>query len=400
MKKGIVMERHQQFIILMTEEGEFEKGIALVKNPKIGEEVQYRPLKSKQRKPNFHLSKFNSPMKLLPMVSIILLLMLPFYLIPGNNETFAYVMIDINPSIELEVDGQYHVQNIRPLNKDAETIVEQLENVKDEKLEIIIDRIMSKSEQTGLINDEKNMLVGISFVDENADQTFSENLHQFSDEDVSDWNIATFIVPKNVRDEALVNNISMNKAMSETMNESNVDEAIIDEKEKMIINSFYHNEQKDKNPKLIEAAEEKEQVHIEEKTPSTDIEIDAENREFKVKATGEKAKEEKEKPIPNYEIKHNSNANHNSLNNNKVKEQKSKDKPNANQNDQSNQNKDMKVKQEKKNNQPNHQDSKKHKEKHEKKNQNNKVNIDKHKNKQYDEKNNENDHHHNDNNKN
>ncbi|QGS68437.1 hypothetical protein CV093_07385 [Oceanobacillus sp. 143] len=76
------------------------------------------------------------------------------------------------------------------------------------------------------------MLVGISFVDENADQTFSENLHQFSDEDVSDWNIATFIVPKNVRDEALVNNISMNKAMSETMNESNVDEAIIDEKEK------------------------------------------------------------------------------------------------------------------------------------------------------------------------
>ncbi|QGS68436.1 hypothetical protein CV093_07380 [Oceanobacillus sp. 143] len=120
-------------------------------NPKIGEEVQYRPLKSKQRKPNFHLSKFNSPMKLLPMVSIILLLMLPFYLIPGNNETFAYVMIDINPSIELEVDGQYHVQNIRPLNKDAETIVEQLENVKDEKLEIIIDRIMSKSEQTALL---------------------------------------------------------------------------------------------------------------------------------------------------------------------------------------------------------------------------------------------------------
>lgn len=236
MKKGIVMEQHRRYTIIMTREGTFLKTIP-IKDAAIGAEVSYNGFKTGAP------TVITIPTRLLVIVLVLVLLLVPFYLAMDKNETYAYVNVDVNPSIELAIDENLDVDSIRPINKDATKLVNELTGYQDTQLEKVISMIMKKSEEAERINEGKNMLVGFSYMNkESNNNPISDNLKQLSAKD-PDWEIVTFRVPKDVRDTARKEDKSMNEIMVKTMMESSVQPTnSINEKEKEIIHTFYHTE--------------------------------------------------------------------------------------------------------------------------------------------------------------
>ncbi|HLR40028.1 MAG TPA: anti-sigma factor domain-containing protein [Virgibacillus sp.] len=242
MKKGIVMKKHRRYMIVMTSRGIFQKA-APIEHSLIGDEVYFQPIHSKKWLAFFFYTKKNrrTSVGLLATVCMLLLIAMPFYFIMGKEETYAYVNIDINPSVELKVDHTLHVHDMTPLNEDADKIVRKISEYKHKDLEKVIAMIMNKSEEEGFINKGKSMLVGVSFKGkETEDIEMIARLKQHLTRDKSSWEIAAFHVPKQIREKAKEKNKTMNETMiKEIVEKDNMEKNTVNQDDKVIIETFY-----------------------------------------------------------------------------------------------------------------------------------------------------------------
>lgn len=242
MSKGIVMERHRTYSIVMTSDGGFHK-VKPVKDAGIGTEVSYEVLVSKKK--SIVYFQHHKPAKYIAIACVLILFVMPFYFLIGQSKTYAYVNLDINPSLEIELNKDLQVVSISPLNDDAETLVKQLSHYKDKKIEQVIEQIMNKSDTLGLTKSGKNVLVGVSYVD-HKDTAILDTVDAYFSTHKTAWGIATFKVPKEIREHALEKDISMNKAMADSLDESadpaiKVTQTRVNDEEKELIHSFYTN---------------------------------------------------------------------------------------------------------------------------------------------------------------
>ncbi|MBP1970153.1 hypothetical protein J2Z83_002269 [Virgibacillus natechei] len=250
MKKGIVMEQHRHYTIIMTKEGMFQKAMPIQRTV-IGAEVSYTLLNKKKKlfifaNPMKQMKQGNVPTQLLVTVCLFVFLFVPLYLMMGENETYAYVNVEINPSIELEVDEDMAVHSIRPLNNEASTIVREMPAYQNKQVDKVIEMIMDKSEETEFINDKKSMLVGVSYVKEGKESnSIPEPLKMQFPMDDTEWQIASFHVPKGLRDTAQNNNKSMNEVLATALKEDNTTVECsqaysVNDEERAIITNFYN----------------------------------------------------------------------------------------------------------------------------------------------------------------
>lgn len=242
MKKGIVMEKHPRFTIVMTPDGNIYK-VKPVKEAEIGAEVHYEFIDLKKGRASLFQSKKGSIVKYIAVACIIMLFVVPFYFLGGQNKTYAYVNLNINPSLEIEIDKDLRVVSINPLNDDAKTLMQQLSNYEDKQIEQVIEIIMDKSDALELTENGKNILIGVSYVNSQDVSVLNSIDHYFKTHHTS-WEIATFQVPKKIRERAIEKNIPMNRLMAKLMNNSDMEvdtktRASDDEKE--LIYSFYTN---------------------------------------------------------------------------------------------------------------------------------------------------------------
>src|SRR5699024_9708562 len=108
--------------------------------------------------------------------------------------------------------------SIKPVNADATVLIEQLDDLKGKKIEVVLEEIMEESEAVGLIKNGKNMIVGVNYLGKNKGNLINfEKLKQLPG---SEWGIVSFIIPKEVREIAEKKHISMNKAMLERVNKN------------------------------------------------------------------------------------------------------------------------------------------------------------------------------------
>ncbi|AUJ25677.1 MULTISPECIES: anti-sigma factor domain-containing protein [Virgibacillus] len=246
MNKGIIMEKRREYMIVLTKDGAFHKAIP-IKGVDIGMEVCFDPL-SDQRKLMFMQRKkqHHNFFSFLAFVSMICLFVLPFYFVADNNRVYAYVGIDINPnpSIEFKLDEDLHVQGIRSINDEAKRISQHLMNYKDKNAIDVIPLFIEKVEQAGLTNKNKQVIIGISSLQE-TDVTLFEELKEKS-VSLQGWKITTVKVPNEIRNVAEAQNLSMNELMAKELAEKNpmriqfknVEE--LKEEDRAIIQSFYN----------------------------------------------------------------------------------------------------------------------------------------------------------------
>ncbi|WP_188456563.1 anti-sigma-I factor RsgI family protein [Virgibacillus oceani] len=327
MKKAIVMEKHRRYTIVLTQDGNFQKAKP-VKNAAVGAEVSYEIYKENEHLLFFfHPSKVNKSFRLIAMACLLLLIVMPFYFISNSSKTYAYVNVDINPSIELEIGEDLKVRSILPLNDDAKKLVKELTHYKSKPLDEVLSDIMDKSEEKGLIKNGKNVLVGVSYVDSNTHKRSVLNtIDSYFLDHHTDWKTATFSVPKEIRENAKEQETSMNKLMAESFREENSlndDTDIskqdqVNDEEKAIINSFYNNrsdnadpvDSKEKSEKASEKASEEKQHSSKHKEKNGQLNSNQKNSVKQVKANNGKGNA-KAKKMRETRVKHNKGKNNN-----------------------------------------------------------------------------------------
>lgn len=121
--KGIVCEKKTKYMIFLTKDGKFLRGVPIISNPEIGQEVEFRlmgvtTLNRKWTKPSF----------LAPViVAAMFLLFVIASFIPNPGTALAYVQLDANDSVELGVDQEGLVVTLRSLNDTAPIMLEDWE---------------------------------------------------------------------------------------------------------------------------------------------------------------------------------------------------------------------------------------------------------------------------------
>ncbi|QYY42292.1 anti-sigma factor domain-containing protein [Aneurinibacillus thermoaerophilus] len=156
-RKGIVLEIQNQYLIVMTSDGEFCKIPPVDKPLTEGDEVEFtRTVKaekaSQRAKRSWKGWTYVAAACLLLFITALPLWNMVF------ASAYAAVSIDINPSFELEIDKNYVVTSVTALNQDAESILKNIKWEKRPLLEVTKD-ILTDARVHGFLKNNHDVLI-------------------------------------------------------------------------------------------------------------------------------------------------------------------------------------------------------------------------------------------------
>ncbi|WP_033716215.1 anti-sigma factor domain-containing protein [Bacillus mycoides] len=158
MNKGIVMDIKKHNVVVLTPNGEFITFKRKVHSYMIGEEISFN--EQEQRAPRFSVPSFLKPASLL--VTCFLCVLLFFYNQP-EEKVFAYVSVDINPSLEVSVTKDLRVIDLRACNDDGRRILKEMKGWENKHLQDVIRTIIKQSQgDKYLTNDKQVMLTAVT----------------------------------------------------------------------------------------------------------------------------------------------------------------------------------------------------------------------------------------------
>ncbi|MGM7682334.1 anti-sigma factor domain-containing protein [Cytobacillus sp. Hm23] len=162
MKKGVIMEISSKFVTVLTDDGEFLRTNKLLEQQyDIGQEIIFLPFREGKRSYSFLLKITRIEKWKLALVSTIAALLvfisiLPFY---TPNKVFAYMSIDINPSIELSINNKLEVLSVTALNTEGERIIENLPDWEKQDITFVTNSIIDESKKNGYLIEGSNLLI-------------------------------------------------------------------------------------------------------------------------------------------------------------------------------------------------------------------------------------------------
>ncbi|WP_321537968.1 anti-sigma factor domain-containing protein [Bacillus mycoides] len=158
MNKGIVIDIKKHNVVVLTPNGEFITFKRKVHSYMIGEEISFN--EQEQRAPRFSIPSFLKPASLL--VTCFLCVLLFFYNQP-EEKVFAYVSVDINPSLEVSVTKDLRVIDLRACNDDGRRILKEMKRWENKHLQDVIRTIIKQSQEDKyLTNDKQVMLTAVT----------------------------------------------------------------------------------------------------------------------------------------------------------------------------------------------------------------------------------------------
>lgn len=276
MRKGIVMEQKKGYTIVMTHDGNFHRALRL-HEAEVGMEVHFQAISnSKHLRPVGWLSNI-VPWKAGIMALVLVLACLPFYIKYGSSQAYAYVNIDINPSLELKLNEKLQVIQITPRNEDAEKLMDMLTDWKKKDVSEVAFEMINISQENGWMNQQKQVLIGISYLKTNPTASLAKRMeHELSDR-AKDLSVAAYNLPASLREQALEANQSVNEWVAKQLSKKQSDikgansiELMSEEKE--MIRSFFEESPKRESSENNSSSSLKNiEVHIEEPTDKKSV---------------------------------------------------------------------------------------------------------------------------------
>ncbi|MCX7748383.1 MAG: anti-sigma factor domain-containing protein [Clostridia bacterium] len=212
-----------QKVQLMSDEAVNQKP-QLIRVETFNQKVQMNKSKNVSQKVQLknNLFKYASVMTSIAAAIVILIMYLP-YMTQKGQEPYAYMDVDINPSVQFEVDKNNVVIKVNPMNDDAEKVAD-LAKLEGVKTETALLKFVEESRKRGFMNEkdseENVVLVAVSIHqvgDEGKNISEAEKKLVNSIEDtlkvLEDKKIETKVlrVDETERIKAKENNISMGK---------------------------------------------------------------------------------------------------------------------------------------------------------------------------------------------
>lgn len=159
MKRGVIVEKNERLLTMLTPNGEFLQAKNQHGNYEVGQEIDFVPIKQKQSLSAHILSLFMIYKTPALIVVMLMVIFSTISIITNENEVYAYMSIDINPSIEMAVDKNLQVVALHPYNEDGKRIVKDLDNWKHQLVTEVINKIILESDRQGFLADEKQVFV-------------------------------------------------------------------------------------------------------------------------------------------------------------------------------------------------------------------------------------------------
>lgn len=167
-KEGVVIKVTYQYIVYLCDDGTFQN-VKRTKGqiPLIGER---NVIRQRRNAPVFgYLSKIS-------VIACVIAFMIfsPFIFDKTDKSTAYVVAIDINPSVEVQVNKELYTIGLTALNQSGEKIVSAIE-YKDKRLEETIDLIIAQSVNYGFLNQNKAGLITTSIVPINVNEQIDKD---------------------------------------------------------------------------------------------------------------------------------------------------------------------------------------------------------------------------------
>ncbi|MEQ6388911.1 hypothetical protein RZN22_06245 [Bacillaceae bacterium S4-13-58] len=229
MKKGILMENKRNYSIFMCADGSFYKG-KVEPGYQVGADVYFEPMEDKTWIGSFWTAQ--SKRRMVAVLTALLVMLLPLFGWYDSNKVYAYVNIDINPSVELKVNNDMKVVDIEPLNQDARELLEDFSNWKKEPIQKVTLRLIQESKDSGYATD-KGVLIGVSYTKNlQTKHDIIQILNQsIQTEELVD-SVITFEVPKDTLEKAHKEDRSMNELFAELLKDEKSAPPVINQEDK------------------------------------------------------------------------------------------------------------------------------------------------------------------------
>lgn len=167
MKKGIIMEETNKTFIVMTSDGDFHE-IDKSDKANIGQEIRFTPIIKK--KENLSLTIIPSYKWFVSFLAILLFILTPLsthFFNPNPNKTYAYMTIDINPSIGLALDGSLNVVDTFSYNDDGDDLLNIIGIMEGKSLKEVTNAIIRSSKKKGYLKANNEVMISMSYTEDN-----------------------------------------------------------------------------------------------------------------------------------------------------------------------------------------------------------------------------------------
>lgn len=172
MNKGMIMEVKKSYAITLNDNGIMEK-IKFKPNMAVGQKIFYfeddvvTATASKIHRRNNFMKTFGS-------IAALFLLVFTFFNTMKPEQAFAVVSLDINPSIQIEANSKQMIIKVDGMNDDGKKI--DFSDIKDISLDEGIQKIKEKLVEKNYLDANKEVLVGVAFIENGDNSGYEENL--------------------------------------------------------------------------------------------------------------------------------------------------------------------------------------------------------------------------------
>lgn len=159
MLTGVVMEKDNNNIVVLTDSGEFRRVKIVGRMPEIGDEVKL-PVRTRR---TWTMPRLGWIAAAAAVLLFMLVSPLAIQLTQPPETAVAWVSIDINPAIELTVSDREKVMVAQAYNRDGEKILARLD-VKGMKVKKAVSEITSMAHELGYMGKSKdnNVLISVA----------------------------------------------------------------------------------------------------------------------------------------------------------------------------------------------------------------------------------------------
>lgn len=164
MKKGIIMEINERFLTMLTPEGEFLQAKKQEHYYEIGQEIYFSPIQEAEKEKLWSFSIFSglkgksfAAMAMAVALIIAIVSFIPFH---NQNQVYAYMSIDVNPSIEIGINDQLKVIELTAYNESGKQVIETIEDWENKSLNDVTGQLLTAIKEQGYLAAQKDVVIG------------------------------------------------------------------------------------------------------------------------------------------------------------------------------------------------------------------------------------------------
>jgi hypothetical protein len=163
MRRGVVMEVNDPYVTLLTSEGEFMRARKMDRVYSIGEEIDFFPVTDYLSRKRKNFLSLKTVWMTMAVLVITLGSIIPVY---QSNKAYAYMSIDGSTSIEMGLNKDMQVVELKGYNKGAESIISQLDNWRKMDAAKLTSILLTELKEDGLITQAEPVVISTVKTDE------------------------------------------------------------------------------------------------------------------------------------------------------------------------------------------------------------------------------------------